>query len=172
MSDTDLVLRAKKGDRDALGVLVERHAGAYYRSALAILGHEQDARDAVQDAVMILCRDLRRLNDPASFKTWSMRILVRRSYDIARKKRPEAVLAEAHLVTGALAPEDGMVVREALAQLDADHRVAVGLRYFEGLALAEIAAVLDIPVGTVKSRLHNGLKKLRGLLSVAGEGRV
>lgn len=158
------MLRAQAGDEEAFALLVSRCHPAMLRHARRFLGDAEAARDAVQDGWLAIVRGLRRLEDPARFLPWALRIVARRAVDIVRGRRPAtSPLGEA--VAAPLAGGEDERLRAAIARLDFDHRVVVELFYLEELALSEVAEVLGLPVGTVKSRLFAARGSLRSALS-------
>lgn len=154
--------------------LLRPEQGKLYRTAWAILGNEADARDALQEAVIRAYRAFGQLKGgAAAFPSWIRRILVNQCSLILRKRsrvipveRPEELVPEA---TDTI-PE-GSDVWEAVSRLPDHYRSVVVLRFLQDLPLEEIAAALNIPLGTVKSRLHAALKQLRAALTEAGERR-
>jgi RNA polymerase sigma-70 factor (ECF subfamily) len=153
--------------------------GRLYRTAWAILGNEADAADALQEATIRAYRAFGQLKGgEAAFPAWMRRILVNTCTQILRKRmrvipveRPED-LAE-HGSTEIALPFDGDVW-DAVRSLDERYRAVVVLRFLNDMQLDEIAAALEIPLGTVKSRLHAALKQLRNRLHAADnrkEGR-
>jgi RNA polymerase sigma-70 factor (ECF subfamily) len=162
-----LIERAQAGDRVAFERLVERRLDRAYRTARAILGNEADARDATQEAFLDAWRQRARLRDPARFDAWLGRILVNSCRELLRGRRRRAVreIAAGDL----LDPLDAVPARDpapdertasldmlerAFERLPAPERAILVLHHLEHQPLTEIAATLDVPVGTVKSRLH------------------
>lgn len=141
--------------------------GRLYRTAWAILGNEADAGDALQEATIRAYKALDQLKGgPAAFPQWMRRILVNTCTGILRKRmriipveRPED-LAEEQFVSEPDIPL-GSEVWDAVSTLDERYRAVVVLRFLNDMQLDEIATALDIPLGTVKSRLHTALKMLR-----------
>lgn len=149
-----------------------------YRTAWAILGNEADAGDALQEATIRAFRAFGQLKGgAAAFPAWIRRILVNTCTQILRKRmrvipveRPEELQEEP------VAPEVeiplGSEVWEAVRSLDERYRAVVVLRFLNDMQLEDIATALDIPLGTVKSRLHTALKMLKSRLQTAdGERR-
>jgi RNA polymerase sigma-70 factor (ECF subfamily) len=143
----------------------ERVAAAY-RLAGLLLGDAAEAQDAVQDALIKAWRGWGSLRDPASFAPWFDRIVVNVCRDRMRRRGGIRVveLEAADEVEGRDAFR-AMFARDeaarAVATLDPDHRVVVVLRFWRDMTLEQVAEVLDIPLGTVKSRLHYALRALR-----------
>ena len=167
--DPALIRRAQTGDVEAFTALVAGRFEPMQRTAMAILGHEADARDAVADALAAVWRELPRLRDPAAFEAWSTRILVHACRRRLRG-RGRARVRELSLDTGGgesrttSGPADDVAERMALERaferLDADARTILVLHHLDGRGLTEVAAVLGIPVGTAKSRLFAARRAL------------
>ena len=149
----------------AFQALADRHLDAAYRLARVILRDPTEAQDATHDAFVQAWRKWSTLRDPDRFEAWFDRILVNACKDrlrqgsriVARDISDELGLATADPYTRT---HERDAIDAALATLSADHRVVVALRYDRDLAADEIARRLDIPVGTVHSRLHYALRKL------------
>jgi RNA polymerase sigma-70 factor, ECF subfamily len=172
-----LVERAQAGDRAAFGQLVERSGETAFRTARAILGSEADARDATQEAFLSAWRERRGLRDPARFDAWFGRILVNSCRQVMRGRRRRSVR---EITASDLAdPVDGLVGREpapeersvsidtverAFERLAAPERAILVLHHLEHRPLDDIALTLDVPVGTVKSRLHAARQSLERAL--------
>jgi len=165
--DSFLVLRAQSGDREALEALLRRIQPPLRRYVATLVG-SQDADDVLQDGLIQVCRKLRWLQQPESFRAWTYRICSRLAFrQLRRSRRVASVTAEESLLDEreALTPDalegerlDRLLSHDALSPAS---RAVLLLRFREEMPLAEIAAVLEIPLGTVKSRLAFGLKTLR-----------
>jgi RNA polymerase sigma-70 factor, ECF subfamily len=151
--------------------LADDHLDAAYRLARAILRESIDAQDATHDAFEQAWRKWSTLRDPARFEHWFDRILVNTCRDRLRSSRRQAVdiSAEVAIASGDQFAQahDRDVLANAIAALSPDHRVVVALRYYRDLPVEAIASRLDIPAGTVHSRLHNALKRLRAAIDTA-----
>jgi RNA polymerase sigma-70 factor (ECF subfamily) len=150
--------------------LLKPEQGKLYRTAWAILGNEADASDALQEAVIRAHRNFSQLKGGAvAFPYWIRRIVVNQCSQILRKrKRVIPVERPEELREDVVAPPPegpGSDVWEAVQKLDERHRAVVVLRFAEDKSLEDIAKALDIPLGTVKSRLHTALKQLRAHLT-------
>ena len=165
--ETFLVLRAQSGDREALEALMHRVQPALRRYVATLVG-TQDADDILQDGLIQVCRKLRWLEQPDSFRAWTFRICSRLAFRHLRRARrivlvtAEDALLDAQEAQVAPGIENGRL--DALLSHDAlspASRAVLLLHFREEMPLAEIAAVLEIPLGTVKSRLAFGLKTLR-----------
>jgi RNA polymerase sigma-70 factor (ECF subfamily) len=174
--DEDLVERSRAGDREAFTELVRRHETRVYGLCLRILGDPDDARDAAQDTFLTVYRKLGQFRGDALFTTWLHRIGVNCCYDALRRARRQPRL---HVVDDDTPPELGPPVEDhaegvagtldaasALARLPEEYRVVLVLADVEDLPYEEISKVLDVPVGTVKSRVHRGRVALAKILGV------
>jgi RNA polymerase sigma factor (sigma-70 family) len=175
--DAALVARARAGDRDAFGVLVTRHQRAALRTAFAIGGSESEAEDVTQEAFVKAFRSLRRFEDGRPLRPWLMQIVANEARNRRRSRsRRERLAVRAASVGGrpsgsaedlALGEVTAGEVRAALARLDDRDRTVIALRYFAGLSEAETAGALEVPPGTVKSRLSRALDRLSAELEGA-----
>lgn len=172
--DRALLARHAAGDRQAFAVLVERHRDRLWRVALRTLGDPEDAADAVQDALVSAYRAAASYRAEAAVTTWLHRIVVNACLDLARKRtsRPTQPMDEAHpepVDVGAAAAYDdsdtATAVMSALRRLPADHAAAVVLVDIEGFPVREVADILGVPEGTVKSRCARSRARLAEMLS-------
>jgi len=164
--DADLVRRARDGSRDAAGALFARHWPAAWRAALAVTGRRSAADDVAQDAFERAFAALGRFDEARPFAAWLHRIVVNRSLDLLRSERRLVRLDEIGDEAAqwdAESAEDPRALT-ALAGLSAERRAVVVLRHLLGYAPPEIADILDVPVGTVHSRLARALADLRTAL--------
>lgn len=178
LDDAALVRAAQGGDRGALDQLFRRHYDRVFGVCRRITGNEADAADAAQEAMIAMVRGLARFDGRASFSTWAYRIATNASLDELRRRRRRPLIAgrdhqddrREHDLHDRADPTAGERIEQlgdreqidaALAALPEDFRVPVVLRDVADLDYAEIAAILDVPVGTVKSRIARG----RGMLA-------
>jgi RNA polymerase sigma-70 factor (ECF subfamily) len=164
--ERELVERAGRGDRAAFDEVVRRRIDGVHRTAMAILGNHADAQDAVQDAFVLAWRRLPTLRDPARFDAWLGRILVNACRMVVRA-RPRVREVPVDLMPAAAEPTDRRATSfdtdllsadafdRAFARLTVDQRAVLVLHHYDDLPIADIAARLGIPAGTVKSRLHH-----------------
>jgi RNA polymerase sigma-70 factor, ECF subfamily len=149
---------------------VARIGDRMYATAQHILHDTGSAEDAVQQAMISIWRELPRLTDPDRFQAWAFRIVIRASYAEARRRRRWILTADSMRTQRAFSPDHAGAVadRDQLERgfraLPLDHRAVLVLKHFAGLSNAEIAEVLSISEGTVRSRLHHGMQSLRGHL--------
>jgi len=173
-SDETLVERASAGDRRALELLLDRHADRVHAICRRIVGDPEDTLDATQEALIAVARGITRFDGRAAFTTWLHRIATNAALDeLRRRKRrvlttsPRDDLPDAGASTVEQRVAAKLDVDAALAQVPEDFRVAVVLRDLCDLDYPEIAEVLGVPAGTVKSRISRGRQALAGLLGPA-----
>lgn len=168
----DLVTRARAGQREALEELLGRTHRRLYALAYRMLGSPLEAEDACQEALLRVATRLGDLRDPARFWAWALRVAGNLYRDLLRRRKHDALsLDEAELLPGpddpARSAQEGELRRQlaqALSRLSPLLRVTVTLRDLEGFSVLEVADALDLPEGTVKSRLFEARRQLRNLL--------
>jgi RNA polymerase sigma-70 factor (ECF subfamily) len=173
------VARAQSGDREALDRLLRDHQAPLYRHIRTITKDGDIAFDALQNALLLIARRLGGLRDPRWFKAWAYRIATREGVRMAKRetrlraRQEEAALAEAAEASPREEAFDAAFLTDCadrLADLPPACQIVVRLHYFEEMTFAEIAEALEIPVGTVKSRLAYGLARLREAMAPSGNG--
>lgn len=173
MRDAELAALAQAGDREAFGELVKRYTAGARRVARAVLGNPEDADDAAQDGFLAALRHLGRYDPHRPFGPWLLRIVANAATDRMRRRRVRAAeMIPASMATGEPGPDREadrsalhVALRQALATLPERQRVAVVLFDVEGYSHGEIAEVLGIPVGTVRSHVFHARRTLRTALA-------
>lgn len=177
-SDEELVRRAARGDREAYGLLVERHCGRVVKTLYYRVGDRDEAEDLAQEVFVRAYRGIGDFKGEASFGTWLYRIVhnTAASYFVARGARkragvrvpldacPEAETAPARNADPqavAMGRELKDAIEQSIRELEPDMREYVVLRDIEGRPYEEIAAIVDMPLGTVKSRIHRARLLIR-----------
>ncbi|WP_431943404.1 RNA polymerase sigma factor [Micromonospora marina] len=174
LDDDDLVTRVRAGDREAYDALVARHTASAYRTAV-LLGAGPDAEDVVQDAFVKAYRKLPRYRGEASFRSWLLAIVANETRNLHRTRTrrdgltlraaaAEPVAAATDGLDAVLAAERRAALVGALRRLPVRDREVIVCRYLLDLGEDETVTVLGLPRGTVKSRTHRALAKLRALL--------
>ena len=166
----DLVERASRGDRDAFATLAASAVDGCYGLAYRILRDHHRAQDATQQALLGAWRDLPKLRDPARFDAWLYRLVVNACYVEGRSHRRwtakvqllTAVDETTNDSTDVIAARD--LLERGFSGLSPEHRAVVVLHHHLGYPMHEIASVLGIPEGTVKSRLHYAVRQIRSTL--------
>ena len=164
------------GRANAFRRMAEQHLGRSYRLARAIVFEPAEAEDAVHDAFVLAWRNWSTLRDPSRFEPWFDRILVNTCRNRLRTRargRVTDISNELDLAAPTdqyAASHDREQLTAALTRLDPDHRVVVALRFFADLTIDEIAIRLNLRPGTVKSRLHHAMRRLRAVLAEPSPG--
>ena len=169
VGDAHLVVAAQAGDGQALETLLRRHYDRLYAVCRRLTGDDADASDACQEALVAIARGLSRFDARSAFATWAYRVATNAALDELRRRRrrPEPGLPEG---AGPITPEAiehaalRLDVDAALASLSPDFRAAIVLRDLCGLSYEEIADALDVPAGTVRSRIARARAALVPLL--------
>jgi RNA polymerase sigma-70 factor (ECF subfamily) len=163
VQDCYLVLRARDGDQDAVARLIERHRVGLIKVSANILRDPAEAEDVAQEAFIKVFNQLGVLRDDYGFKRYLYQIAVRLCIDRMRRIRPD-VQSEVHAGTTKRDDIESRVhIERVLAKLPTDLRTTLVLREIEGFDYSEIAEILEIPVGTVRSRLHSARERFRAL---------
>lgn len=169
--DDELARRAARGDTGALDALLRRHTTLVHGVCRRILVNPDDALDATQEALIAIATKVGSFDGRARFSTWAYRVATNAALDEARRRGrrpvPAEQLPEADRSAGPGTDEavaDRIDVDAALAQLTPEYRAAVALRDLVGMDYAEIAEILAIPAGTVRSRISRGRAVLADLL--------
>jgi RNA polymerase sigma-70 factor (ECF subfamily) len=166
----------QRGDQDGMAALYDRYGGLAYGLALRITNDATTAEDVVQDAFVSLWKQAQRFDpERGQVRSWLLTIVHHRAVDAVRRRagRPERALPEGpdEVVSQQRRPDElaewtleAEAVREAVRQVPADQRRTIEMAYFMGMTHVEIAEAMDVPLGTVKSRLRIGLEKMREYL--------
>ena len=174
LTDEELVQRVRKGDEQAMNLLVDRHHGVVFRTCAAILSDEDLAADASQNSFLKAFRAIERFRGEAVFRTWLLAIAGNEARGLLRKvKRRREDRLEDLDVLPAVGNDPSVEVtlrsevervREALADLPEKQRLSVTLRIFEGLSFREIGDSIDSTEGAARVNYHHGIQRLRELL--------
>jgi RNA polymerase sigma-70 factor, ECF subfamily len=168
--DTELVVRAQRGDEEAFASLAVAIGDRLHAVSHRILRDLDLAEDATPPALLAIWRDLPALRDPARFEAWSYRLLVRACYAEGRRARqwsPDLRLLpvdEPADLGGLSSVADRDQLERGFRRLSVDHRAVVVLHHYLDYPLEVVAETLDIPLGTVRSRLHHAIRGLRAAL--------
>ena len=159
-----LVLLALEGDRQVLDKLARRWWPRHYTHARRLLGHREGADDVVHEAWSQIIAGLRKLNDVSRFPAWAYSIVSRRCYDLIRRKksdRKNETINDKQMIERGADQGLKLDMEKALKQLPGEQRSALALFYVEGFKVSEIATALQIPAGTVKTRLFHARNYLK-----------
>ncbi len=175
-SDESLIKSALKGDQQAWQQLVSRHESALFYFGIRLLGSAEDARDLLQDVLVVLCRNLGEFRGESSFKSWLFSIANYRAVDMLRKRRinePADILDE--MPDEQLASHESQLserqqqqqVQQQLRRLPPEQRLVLELKFYQQFTFDEIAEQLGVSANTAKSRFYAALDKMRLQLEVA-----
>lgn len=167
MEINELIHQAKNGDKEALLSLVMAQQADYYKLAFVYMKNKEDALDALQDMIVILYDNISKLKKEDAFYPWSKTILVNSCKNKLKKKKKVIYLDSINEeATDEIyeAPDDKIVLDKYISDLSEKHQEVIKLRYYLDLDYENISRILNIPLGTVKSRLNAGLKKLKEAL--------
>ena len=174
MQDKILVEKLKSGNREAFDILYEKYQNLAVRTAYLIMGNLADSEDVVQDTFVKVWLYADRIQNADSFQAWMLQILVRTAYRNAKKKRKEFPDEEtvnrmenrtcASSLDKVIQMEEAERLKAAIKALPIRHRSVVVLFYYNQLEIKEIADMLGIMEGTVKSRLHTARKRMKDIL--------
>lgn len=180
MVSIETIKAAQAGDREALIALLRDIESHVYRTAYYILGNEQDAMDASQEALIRIYTKITSYEEKALFKTWVQRIVTNICIDKFRRAKPSVSIDEHDMVFPSEQDVEAAVLRkdaardihEAIERLPEHHRAVVVLRYMNDFSYNEIADTLNLPINTVKSYLFRARHQLQGMLQEYQKGGV
>ena len=165
----EMVGRAKGGDKEALIQLIMSKKQDYYRLAYIYTKNQEDALDAMEDMILKLYQNIKKLKDEHAFYSWSKTILVNCcKYNLRKKNK---VLLLKNLPEGSYEEsfsdkDEEIILEEHLVKLNQKYQEVLRLRYYLDMDYETIATVLHVPLGTVKSRIHTGLQRLKQSMGV------
>ncbi|WP_027416187.1 RNA polymerase sigma factor [Aneurinibacillus terranovensis] len=166
----EMIRKAKRGDKEAFTQLIQRYKGQVFRHAYAMLQDRMEAEDVAQEAFVKVYFSLKSLESEFAFSSWLTRIVSNLCYTRVQKKKKEASLLADNLEEYIPTPSSRgtmeqkqlqLTIEEAMQNISLDHRTVLVLRDIQGFSYDEIARILDIPVGTVKSRISSARLSLR-----------
>ncbi|SET10745.1 RNA polymerase sigma-70 factor, ECF subfamily [Natronincola peptidivorans] len=167
METIELVKKSKVGDKEALLQLIMNKKQEYYKLAYVYMQNQEDTLDALEDTIVILYKKIKTLKKEEAFDSWSKTILVNRCKDLLRKRKKliyleeKEVLDEKDMIQNR---EDAIDLEKALKKLNPNQQEAIRLRYYMDYDYETIARLTNTPLGTVKSRIFNGIEKLKAAL--------
>lgn len=165
-----LIKKAKQGDKEALVQLIMAQKKDFYKLAYLYMKNENDALDALQDTIVILYENMHKLKKEVAFYSWSKTILVNCCKKLLKEKKKVIALdyiKEESYEENFDTKNEQIILQKHLSTLNKKYQEVLELHYFLDLDNETIAQIINIPVGTVKSRIFNGLKKLKE--SLGGE---
>jgi len=161
--DEILVMDSQAGSVKAMEILVSRWQKRLWSYAYRLTRNKDAAWDITQETWLAIIKGLRKLHDPANFKAWAYRITTNKSIDWIKKRKANRQISIEEMQEHQHEAKDDTGVKELLQKLGIRKQVVLSLYYFEQLTVPEISIALNIPTGTVKSRLHSVRKELKKL---------
>jgi len=162
IEDQILVMDAQDGDAEAMDRLVVRWQKPLWKHAVRLTGDTQAAWDVTQQSWIGIIKGLDKLHDPASFKSWAYRITTNKCFDWIKKHKADNHLDIEDVPAVYITQDETCIgLIELMDKLDTDKKTVLCLHYFDQMTVAEIGAILKIPNGTVKSRLHKARRELK-----------
>ncbi len=167
MDDASAIEKCRKGDQEAFRFLVESYQKQAVAHAVAILGNREDARDAVQEAFIDAFQAIGRFDTKRRFYPWFYVLVRNRCFKMTAKKRPTDNVEETEILApqSDLSREESFGLESALLALSNEDRELIMLKYLDGLSYEELSERLEIPRGTVMSRLYYVRKQLQAKLT-------
>lgn len=177
-SDIRLIRRAKGGDAEAFTQLVHNYKNYVWQIALGVLGDEMEAEDVTQETFVRAFFSLKMLREEVTFPSWIATVATRLAIDTARRQSRQVVThADIHQVVDVDTTnrfdeiENQMVLTDLMNALTEDERTVLVLRELQGLSYQELSDILQIPLGTVRSRLHNARQSLKRIIANQGDAK-
>jgi len=167
---TQMIKRAKMGDKEVIIELIMRQKQDYYRLAYTFMKNQDDALDVMEDMILKVYENIKKLNDDTAFYSWSKTILVNCCKNNLRRKN--RVILISNIPVGShedvfQVKDEQLDIEKHMKKLNQKHLEVLKLRYYLDMDYESIAAILKIPIGTVKSRIHTGLLKLKQSMGVS-----
>jgi RNA polymerase sigma-70 factor (ECF subfamily) len=177
-----LIQKSKSGDLNSFETLIKTYQKMAYNVAYRIMGNEEDAKDMTQEALIKVYRNIGNFRMDSSFSTWLYRIVMNTCKDELRKRKVKVISIDQPIETGdgqmqmeiedeGRKPDEILVsketqneVHEALQEVSEKNRIVVVLRDIKGFSYSEISDIIDVPVGTIKSRISRGRQELKNVL--------
>lgn len=160
LKQTIFVARAQKGDHEAFIKLIQNYEAVLYNLAIRLLKDEEDVADALQETILIAFQNIHQVKNPRYFNTWICKILINHCQKILRNRQFFLELENIAVVDEKDSTRE-LFFEDILVNLKDSYSIPLRLHYYNGFSIKEISQILDLPVGTVKSRLSRGRKKIR-----------
>ena len=166
MNEIQLIKRAIQGNEQAIVTLLTNYEEGFYKIAYAYLKNEHDAVDAIQEMTYRCLKKIHTVKEPEYLQTWFIRILINICLDMRKKQSRFEVTDQIEIISEQSQP---LELAEVIAELSIEQQELIYLRYFKDLKMKDIAQIQQVSEGTIKSRLHHTLRKLRGILVERGD---
>ncbi len=178
MGLTELVARCLAGEDDAFATLTDQYGGLLLRTAYLLVRDEEEAKDIVQESLLLAWKNLERLREPVYLRAWLLKIVVNQSTSLKRRLARNTTLLREHLLQQYIDStihetdfqrgqvEDTLDITQAIGQLPINQRTVLVLFYYHHMSLSEIASMLGVAENTLRKRLQSALEKIRRALRV------
>jgi len=167
MDTVNLVRKSKKGNNSAFSVLIKSYEKDLYKVAIAMTKNDDDALDCIQEAILQAYISIKDLRQDEYFKTWLIKILINKCNALLKKNKKILNLDVNTSKNDKVEQSDRLELKDSINSLDSDLRIIIILYYYEDMSIKDISESLNIPQGTIKSRLSRARSKLKEMLSIA-----
>ena len=167
MDTVKLVRKSKKGNNLAFSILIKSYEKDLYKVAIAMTKNEDDALDCIQEAILQAYISIKDLRQDEYFKTWLIKILINKCNALLKKNKKILNLDVSIAENDKVEQSDRLELKDSINNLDSNLKIIVILYYYEDMSIKDISESLNIPQGTIKSRLSRARSKLKEMLSIA-----
>ncbi|MBQ3422077.1 MAG: sigma-70 family RNA polymerase sigma factor [Romboutsia sp.] len=167
MDTVKLVRKSKKGNNSAFSILIKSYEKDLYKVAIAMTKNDDDALDCIQEAILQAYISIKDLRQDEYFKTWLIKILINKCNALLKKNKKILNLDVSIAENDKVEQSDRLELKDSINSLDSDLRIIIILYYYEDMSIKDISESLNIPQGTIKSRLSRARSKLKEMLSIA-----
>ena len=169
MNTVKLVRKAKKGNNLAFSTLIKSYEKDLYKVAIAMTKNDDDALDCIQEAILQAYISIKDLRQDEYFKTWLIKILINKCNALLKKNKKILNLDVSIAENDKVEQSDRLELKDSINNLDSNLKIIVILYYYEDMSIKDISESLNIPQGTIKSRLSRARSKLKEMLSIDEE---
>ena len=169
MDTVNLVRKSKKGNNLAFSTLIKSYEKDLYKVAIAMTKNDDDALDCIQEAILQAYISIKDLRQDEYFKTWLIKILINKCNALLKKNKKILNLDVSIAENDKVEQSDRLELKDSINNLDSNLKIIVILYYYEDMSIKDISESLNIPQGTIKSRLSRARSKLKEMLSIDEE---
>lgn len=166
MDTVKLVRKSKKGNNLAFSILIKSYEKDLYKVAIAMTKNDDDALDCIQEAILQAYISIKDLRQDEYFKTWLIKILINKCNALLKKNKKILNLDVSITENDKVEQSEKLELKDSINNLDSDLKIIVILYYYEDMSIKDISESLNIPQGTIKSRLSRARSKLKEMLSI------
>lgn len=166
MDTVKLVRKSKKGNNLAFSILIKSYEKDLYKVAIAMTKNEDDALDCIQEAILQAYISIKDLRQDEYFKTWLIKILINKCNALLKKNKKILNLDVSITENDKVEQSEKLELKDSINNLDSDLKIIVILYYYEDMSIKDISESLNVPQGTIKSRLSRARSKLKEMLSI------